>query len=405
MPQTQNLSERYERAQQTLKQVGQDHLLTFYKDLGTAEREQLLDQIESQDWALLSELVQTHVKRQPEAKLPETIEPAPYYPAQPPKKLHARYDQAREHGEQLIAEGKVAAFVVAGGQGTRLGWEGPKGTFPATPIEGKPLFCVFAEYLLKVEQKYGRAVPWYVMTSPVNDAATRAHFEENQFFGLDRGQVHFFPQGVVPSFDLDGRALLTEPGKLATNPDGHGGSLRALHTSGALQDMADRGIQHISYFQVDNPLVRCIDPLFIGLHAIDRAQMSSKMVVKAGPLERVGNFCLADGRVTVIEYSDLPDELAEQRNADGSLRFNAGSIAIHVIDVDFVRELNRGRFGLPFHRAVKKVPHVDLATGNRVEPTEPNAVKLETFVFDALPLCERSIVLETLRQDEFAPIK
>lgn len=405
MTRIENLTDRLEQARRTLRAVGQDHLLAFYDELDDEGRQRLLDQIEAQDWSMLSELVRTHVKRSPPMELPERIEPAPYYPAQPTEALKPRYEQARQHGEQLIREGKVAAFVVAGGQGTRLGWAGPKGTYPATPVEGKPLFAVFAAYLRKVEQKYGCVMPWYVMTSSLNDAATRAHFAENGYFGLDPEQVRFFPQGEVPSFDLDGRALLAEPGRLATNPDGHGGSLRALHTSGALDDMTARGVEHVSYFQVDNPLVRCIDPLFIGLHALDGAEMSSKMVAKAGSTERVGNFCLADGRVTVIEYSDLPQELAEQCNADGSLRFNAGSIAIHLIDVAFVRKLNAGRFGLPFHRAVKKVPHVDPATGNKVEPTDPNAVKLETFVFDALPLCERSIVLETLREDEFAPIK
>ncbi|MBI1368528.1 MAG: UDPGP type 1 family protein [Planctomycetes bacterium] len=397
--------DRVAQTRGTLKAAKQEHVLTYFDQLDAAGKAALLDQVEAQDWPALAELVETYVKQAPPLTLPTSIEPAPYYPAQPTKALADKYSQARAHGEKLIREGKVAAFTVAGGQGTRLGWDGPKGTYPATPVHKKSLFQVFAEYLIKVQRKYNTVVPWYIMTSPLNDAPTRAYFEEQNYFGLVRSDVTFFPQGTIPSFSLDGKALLAAKGELATNPDGHGGSLRALSRSGAIDDMLRRGVEQISYFQVDNPLVKCIDPLFIGLHALDGAQMSSKMVTKAAPAEKVGNFVLADGRISVIEYSDLPKELEQKVHADGSPVFNAGSIAIHVIAVAFVKQLNAGRFGLPYHRAVKKVPHVDVKTGQAVEPKEPNAVKLETFVFDALPLCEKSIVLEVVRAEEFGPIK
>jgi UDP-N-acetylglucosamine/UDP-N-acetylgalactosamine diphosphorylase len=168
--------------------------------------------------------------------------------------------------------------------------------------------------------------------------------------------------------------------------------------------MKKRGVELISYFQIDNPLVNILDPLFIGLHALDGSEMSSKALSKTGPLEKVGNFCLADGKVSVIEYSDLPDELALKTNPAGSLLFNLGSIAIHIISVAFVERLNKHGFALPLHRAVKKIPYID-DKGNRIEPTKPNGVKLESFVFDALPLASKSIILETLRDEEFAPTK
>ena len=215
----------------------------------------------------------------------------------------------------------------------------------------------------------------------------------------------------MPSFDsATGRILLAGKGELAVNPDGHGGSLRALYRSGAIDDMLNRGVEHISYIQVDNPHVRAIDPLFLGLHAAaedSSGEMSSKMLPKTGPFEKLGNFCRVNGRTTIIEYSDLPDNLAEQRDERGDLRFGAGSLAIHCLGVEFVKRLNTAAcgFGLPFHRADKKVAHIDLTTGHLVEPTSPNGVKLETFVFDALPLCEASIILETDRVEEFAPIK
>ena len=247
------------------------------------------------------------------------------------------------------------------------------------------------------------------MTSPLNHEPTIAYFKKNAFFGLAQRDVMFFPQAMMPSMDMTtGRMLLDQKGSLALNPDGHGGSLKALAASGALDDMARRGVEHISYTQIDNPLVRVIDPVFLGLHAFapdSSGEMSSKMVTKAGPGEKVGVLCRADGKTAIIEYSDMPEALSTETNPDGSLRFNAGSIAIHVMSVAFVRKLNAGgRFSLPYHRAEKKVAFVDGA-GQRVEPPKPNAVKLETFVFDALRLAERSVVLETDRVDEFAPIK
>jgi len=194
---------------------------------------------------------------------------------------------------------------------------------------------------------------------------------------------------------------------LALSPNGLGGSLKALWTSGAIADMKKRGVEQISYTQVDNPIVRMIDPLFIGLHAMDKAQMSSKMLPKSFAKEKLGNFCMVDGKVTVIEYSNLPDELAEQTTDVGELRFRAGSIALHCLRVDFVESINTSAegFSLPFNRAEKKVAYYDAALDQTVMPASPNAVKLETFVFDALPKCDNSIIYETDRIDEFAPVK
>jgi len=402
------IDERYKAARAVLDGVSQQHALKFYHTLDLEGRQQLLGQIETIDWRQLRRLIRTHVREVPKFELPGNVEPAPWYANKPEPADQPKYRQARQLGEQLVREGKVAAFTVAGGQGTRLGWDGPKGSFPATPIRKAPLFQCFAEYILKTQQKYDTLVPWYVMTSPANDAETWTCFDSHDFFGLDRGQVMLFPQAMMPAVDMQsGKVLLAGPDSLALSPNGHGGSLKALYASGAIADMQKRGIEQISYIQVDNPIVRVIDPQFIGLHAMDGAQMSSKMLPKAYPKERLGNFCIIDGKMTVIEYSDLPDELAEQRLPDGQLRFLAGSIAIHALRVDFVEWLNTrpDGFALPFHRAEKKVPYIDTDTGERHDPDRPNAVKLEMFVFDALPFCDKSIIYETDRADEFGPIK
>jgi UDP-N-acetylglucosamine/UDP-N-acetylgalactosamine diphosphorylase len=242
------------------------------------------------------------------------------------------------------------------------------------------------------------------MTSPLNHHQTIEIFRKNDYYGLEPNNVFIFQQGTLPNFSFDGKILLAGKGQIAASPDGHGGSLKALYVSGAVADMKKRGIEFLSYWQVDNPLINIFDPLFIGLHALDRAEMSSKTVIKTGPCEKVGNFCIADGRLTVIEYSDLPDDLAEKRNPDSALAFQLGSIAIHIISTAFVEKLNAHGFSLPVHRAVKKIPHID-HKGNLIDPKKPNGIKLETFVFDALPLAENSIILETIRSQEFAPTK
>lgn len=401
-------SQRYAAARRQLEQAEQAHVLDAYEQLDDRRRAALLDQIESVDWGELSGLIRRYVLHRPASHLPDRIEPAPWYPCQPPITLASKYAEARQTGERLLREGRVAAFTVAGGQGTRLGWDAPKGTFPASPIRQAPLFEILAEFIVKAQRKYGSTIPWYVMTSPANDAATRAFFEQHRCFGLDPADVMIFPQAMMPAIDMaSGKVLMADRGSLALSPNGHGGSLKALWAGGAIADMRRRGIEHISYVQVDNPNVKVVDPLFIGLHALDGAEMSSKMLPKAYPTEKLGNFCLVDGRLTVIEYSDLSDELAHQRTPDGELRFRAGSIAIHMLAVAFVEELNSrpGGFALPWHRAEKKVPHFDFAAGRVIQTDELNAVKLETFVFDALPLCECSIVFETDRVEEFAPIK
>jgi UDP-N-acetylglucosamine/UDP-N-acetylgalactosamine diphosphorylase len=388
-----------------LQETGQQQVLRFYELLGSQGRKRLEGQLASQHLDSLRELSEQYVRHKPQIQLPREIHPVAAYPRVPRPEQRQLYAQAEQRGRELLKGGKIAAFLVAGGQGTRLGYDGPKGEFPVTPIKNKPLFAVFAEQLLAWSRDAGKTVPWYIMTSDINDAATREFFNRHNFFGYNSNDIFFFQQGMMPAFDLDGRLLLAERDSLALSPDGHGGSLRALHRSGALADMRRRGIEHLSYFQVDNPLVHCVDPLFLGLHDLTGSELSSKMIPKAHALEKVGNFVIGDGTLQVIEYSDLSDELAKQTNADGSLRFNAGSIAIHALRVSFIERLNTGgQLKLPWHRAEKKVPYVD-ARGQVVKPDKPNAVKLEQFVFDAIPLANNAIVFETDRAEEFSPVK
>lgn len=389
-----------------LEAVNQAHLLAFADELSPAELESLLAQIDAAEPETFPDLVDSYVTTKPQASLPEGVVPAPYYA------LQGAWDRARfkEAGEQLLRAGKVACFTVAGGQGSRLGYDGPKGCYPAAPISHKPLFQLFAESIRKASDLYSCSIPWAIMTSDLNHQATIDFFNQRKFFGLDPADVIFFPQGSMPAFDrATGQALLASQSTMALTPDGHGGSIRALHRSGTLDTLKARGIEHLSYFQVDNATVKPVDPVFLGLHATapdSSGEMSSKMVAKAYAEEKVGLFCQIDGRTAVVEYSDMPMDRQLETTPDGSLKFIGGSIAIHAMSLEFLsRVATNPDYALPFHRADKKVPFCDPATGEMVSPDEPNAVKLEMFVFDALPLAERSIVMETDRVEEFAPIK
>lgn len=395
-----------------LELCGQGHLARYLGGVTPqSARETIASQIEAIDLDELNDLIERYITNPAPTPPPSSIEPAPYYALDgsgPSGDWDS--DRYRAAGEQLIREGKVACFTVAGGQGSRLGYEGPKGCYPTSCVNEKPLFQIFAESIRANEIRYDCEIPWYIMTSPLNHEATVSFFEGHNCFGLRRDQVMFFNQGVMPSLDAkSGEMLMSDPIHLATNPDGHGGSFKALHVSGALGDMQSRGIEHVSYFQVDNPHARVVDPVFLGLHASapdSSGEFSSKMVAKASWDEKVGVFCSVDGRTEIIEYSDLDESLAKRTEPSGRLSFNAGSIAIHAISVAFIdRIINDKSAALPYHRAIKKVPYFDLSTGRPGEPTSNNAIKLEKFVFDAIPIAGRSIVVETDRVEEFAPVK
>jgi UDP-N-acetylglucosamine/UDP-N-acetylgalactosamine diphosphorylase len=381
-----------------LRQFGQEHVLAWWDALSDPVRRSFLEQLNRLD---LEELQRLYAQRDQVFPLPapERIQPIPVVSAA------AIEPETRQLGEEALRQGQVAVLVVAGGQGSRLGFDFPKGMFPTGPVSGKSLFQIHAEKVLALGRRYGRPVPFLVMTSPATDVETRNFFERHRFFGLPREEVFFFVQGTMPALDLaTGKLLLEKPGHLFTSPNGHGGTLLALADSGLLDKLRERGIREVFYFQVDNPLVKVADPSFLGYHRSVRSEASSKVIPKEGPDDKLGNLVLIDGRCAIIEYSDLPAELARQRDASGRLRFGVGSPAIHIFDIGFLERVSRGVERIPFHVARKKVPHLD-ARGEEVQPERENALKFEMFIFDALPRADRWAVVETSRREEFEPLK
>lgn len=392
---------------QSFTDAGQGQVFKYFEELDAGAQQALLAQASTIDLGEVDDLVKAHVFGEGHASLDLAgLEPAPFVATPASGGDASRWDAAWQVGADAIRAGRVAAFCVAGGQGTRLGYDGPKGTYPVTPLTEKTLFQVFAEKIARSAERFAVTIPWFILTSEINNAATIAAFEEHAYFGLPKDSVHFIVQGLVPAVDLQGKILLSEKGKIAMTPDGHGGSLRALVRSGAVETMRAAGVDIVSYFQVDNPIVQCIDPTFVGFHVLGQSELSSKMVPKAYALEKVGHFCTQAGETKVIEYSDMPEAMQEETNEDGSIRFNGGSVAIHIFDRDFIARAggDAADAKLPFHRANKKIPYVG-EEGTILKPDAPNGVKFEMFVFDALPLAKNPVIIEAARQDDFSPVK
>ncbi len=331
----------------------------------------------------------------------EDFAPCEVFPLSRSAEQERRAEAAVAAREAELRAGHVAWLLVAGGQASRLGLEAPKGTFPVGPVSGRSLFEIFARKLAASRARHSAPIPWYVMTSEANDAATREFFDRHRHFGIDPLDVLFFRQGMLPALDPTGRVLLAARDRIFLAPNGHGGTLSALAASGALADAARRGVRTFSYFQVDNPLARPSDPLFLGLHALERAQMSSKVVRKRGPGEKVGVIGRVRGSLACIEYSDLPPDLREACTPSGALLFDAGNVAMHAIELEFVERLTRGGLHLPWHLARKDVE----AVGDDGRPAKRPGIKFETFVFDALGFADRSVTLEVDRKAEFSPVK
>jgi UDP-N-acetylglucosamine/UDP-N-acetylgalactosamine diphosphorylase len=388
--------------------VGQESLLRWWDELDPDSQARLSLEIESIDFealdALFHQLVQEEAGVSPSNVGPVAVDRLPRTDGERVARRHVA-----AIGESTLDAGEVAVVIVAGGSGTRLGFDGPKGTYPIAPVSASTLFQIHSEKILALSRRHRRPIPLYIMTSPENHEVTSKFFDDHAHFGLSH--VRFFVQGQMPAVDRNsGKVLLAEKGRIALSPDGHGGTLYALAAPGpdgspsCLAEMRELGVRTLFYFQVDNPMVKIADPAFLGLHRQADAEMSFKVIEKVAPDEKLGVVVEVDGHPQVIEYSDLPSELAELREPDGSLQLWAGSIAVHALERSFVERLVEGDVKLPFHRAIKKVAFVD-ETGQTIKPEAPNAVKFERFIFDALPLARKFELVETDRAVEFEPLK
>jgi len=392
------MEERYLAAKQILEKYHQEHLLRCYETLDTNEKEQLLNDILTIDFKQLEELYENRNK---EVAFGESkIEPIPYTD----KTALSEEEKAKyvEVGEEVIKSGKLAVVTMAGGQGTRLGHNGPKGTFDLGLASHKSIFEIHCETLKRASDKYKVIIPWYIMTSDENNEATVAFFEEHQYFGYPKSAFTFFKQGRLPMLDENGKILLTEQGTIKQAADGHGGIFEAIRKNGVSYDMRARNIEWIFISGVDNVLVKMVDPLFIGITVSKNAKAAGTSVAKARPEEKVGIYCKRDGKTSLVEYTEISKEMSEMRNEKGELIFAEANTLCNLFHIDVIEEISKNK--LPYHSAHKKATYMN-TEGEIIKGETPNAYKFESFMFDAFETLDNMVILRVKREEEFAPVK
>lgn len=399
---------------ENLTKYGQEHLLQYWDELNEKERQLLIGDIEQLNLDEVNEFFKcaTSSLENGSAKLDDKMEPVPddnFLSVN--REDRQQLDFYNREGLEKIANGTVGVLLMAGGQGTRLGFAHPKGMYNVGLPSNKSLFRIQAERILKLQHlaseshnKNGR-IMWYIMTSEHTMEPTKKYFEKNNYFGLQVDNILMFEQGSLPCYDFDGKILLDEKYRIAKAPDGNGGLYRALRDCGILDDMERRGVLYLHAHSVDNILIKVADPIFIGYCVTQKADCAAKVVEKSHPNEAVGVVCQVDGKYQVVEYSEITQKTAELKKPDGRLVFSAGNICNHFFTSEFLRKIGcTFEKKLKLHVAKKKIPFID-SSGNRCCPNVPNGIKIEKFVFDVFEFAEHFVTVEVNRDEEFSALK
>ena len=391
--------DREKEAIDKLKEYGQNHIVNILEKLDETKKQELIEQINKIDFHQMMELYQ-NTKKEIEFK-ESKIEPVPYLDkAKLTKEQREEFDKL---GEEIVKNNQYAVVTMAGGQGTRLGHTGPKGTFKLDVYgKGKYLFEILADNLQEANKKYGVVINWYIMTSKENNADTVEFLEKNNYFGYDKNKVIIFKQSELPLVDTEGKFLINKEYKIKEASDGNGGTYSSLRASGCLADMKEKGIKWVFIGSVDNALLKMIDVTLLGMAVKKGVQIASKSVAKANPQERVGVFCKMNNHPKVIEYTELPEKMAEEVDSDGELKFGESHIMCNLYTIDAIEKISKEP--LIYHTAFKKNSYID-ENGKEVIPTEPNSYKFESFIFDAFELFDDIAILRGKREDDFAPVK
>ena len=390
------MSEKLEITKQILKKYHQEHLLNFYEELSKEEQESLLNQLLEIDFKTMQELYESTKK--PMAVSNDKIEPIEYIDKE--KMSKEQKEQYEKIGEEIITSGKYAVATMAGGQGTRLGHSGPKGTYYL--VKNKSLFEIFYDELNKANQKYNITIPWYIMTSRENNKETIEFFEKNNYFGYNKEYIKFFSQGELPTINKEGKILLAEKGLVKEAADGNGGIFSSMNKNGIIDDMIEKQVEWLFIGAIDNALLKMVDPLLVGIAHSYGVLAAAKSLVKCSPTEKVGVFCKRNNQPSVIEYTELPEEMANLRDENGELFYGESHIMCNMFHVNALKSI--GERKLPYHQAFKKINYIN-EKGEKVEASEPNAYKFESFIFDAFETIPELKILRVKREEEFAPVK
>lgn len=384
---------------ETLKQYGQEHIVRLLEKLDEEKKQELIEQIGHIDFHQMMELYE-NTKKEVEIK-ENKIEAIPYLDKA--KLTNEQKEEFNELGEEILKNGQYAVVTMAGGQGTRLGHTGPKGTFKLDVYgKGKYLFEILIENLKEANNKYGATIPWYIMTSKENNAQTVEFLEKNNYFGYDKNYVTIFTQSELPLVNTEGKFLINKEFKIKEASDGNGGTYSSLRASGALADMKERGIKWVFIGSVDNALLKMADVTLLGMAIEKNVQIASKSVVKANPHERVGVFCKMNGHPKVIEYTELPEKMAEEVDENGELKYGESHIMCNLYSIEAIEKISQEP--LMYHSAFKKNSYID-ENGKEIVPEEPNSYKFESFIFDAFEFFDDIAILRGKREDDFAPVK
>ena len=387
-----------EEVKSILKKYGQEHLLNHYDGLSEEKKKELLEQINNIDFELVNDLYNS--TKQTKTKNDDKIEAIDYLDK---FKLNDEYKYYENIGKKAIKEGKLAAVTMAGGQGTRLGHNGPKGTYDIGLDSHKSLFELLCDNLKEEGKKYGVTIPWFIMTSRENNKDTVEFFEKHRYFGYQKNKnIFFFEQGELPMMDTEGKILIGEDGLIKLAADGHGGIYESLVKTKMTNKMRELGVEWVFIGGVDNCLVKMVDPVFMGIAIDKKVTVACKSVVKANPHEKVGVFCRRNGKPNVIEYSEITDEMAEAVDENGELLYGESHILCNLFSIDAIERM--GAEPLPYHVAYKKAKYID-KDGKLVVPDSPNAYKFEAFLFDAFGEVDDMAILRVKREEEFAPVK
>lgn len=388
----------YIEALKKLKHYGQEQLLDRYNYLDDAKKEKIIHQIKHIDFDQIMDLYKNKDKKVDEKEA--NITNIEY--TDKAKLSKEEYKKYYDLGKKVIEDGKYAVVTMAGGQGTRLGYVAPKGTFKIGGGIDKSLFEALSDTIKEARAEYNTSIPWYIMTSRENNNATEKFFEKSDFFALPYEDVKFFKQGELPMVNTNGKLMLDETGIIKLAADGHGGVFEALHKNGYLEDMKKRGIEWVFISGVDNVLAGLVDPIAVGLSIENGTLATGKSVVKRGPTEKVGVFCKKNDRPYVIEYTEITDEMANAKNEDGELLYGESHILTNLFNIKALENISKNK--LPYHSAFKKAKYMN-SNGEVIKPETPNAYKFEAFIFDAFESLDDMSILRVKREDEFAPLK
>ena len=382
-----------------LKMYHQEHIIKLLEKLDEGKKQELIEQISKIDFHQLKELYD-NTKKEIEIK-ENKIEPLPYLDKN--KLSREQKEEFQRLGEAILEKGEYAVVTMAGGQGTRLGHSGPKGTFKLDVyVKGKYLFEILAENLKEANQKYGKTIPWYIMTSKQNNNETIEFMEKHNFFGYDKHSVRFFAQSELPLVDVDGKLLIGKDMKIEEASDGNGGTYASLRASGCLAEMKEKGIKWVFIGGVDNALLKMADTILLGMAIEKKVQIASKSIVKTNPHERVGVFAKMNGHPKVIEYSEMPDKMAEEVDENGKLEYGEAHIMCNLYTIEAIEKISKET--LIYHSAFKKNSYID-ENGKEVIPQKENSYKFESFIFDAFELFDDIAILRGKREEDFAPVK